>query len=83
MRGGPGGRVGDRRRSRAARGAGRPPRVGLIDLTPAICPGRRCAPVIGGVLVYRDNQHLTASYAATLAPRLRSALDRILAPPAS
>ncbi|AVT37678.1 acyltransferase family protein [Plantactinospora sp. BB1] len=59
------------------------PRVGLIDLTTAICPGRRCAPVIGGVLVYRDNQHLTASYAATLAPRLRSALDRILAPPAS
>ncbi|MEQ4305415.1 acyltransferase family protein [Plantactinospora sp. B6F1] len=56
--------------------------VDRIDLTTAICPARRCAPVIGGVLVYRDNQHLTATYAATLAPRLRSALDRILAPAA-
>ncbi|MDG4785946.1 acyltransferase family protein [Micromonospora sp. WMMD1102] len=55
------------------------PEVGLIDLTGAVCPATRCAPVIGGVLVYRDNQHLTATYAATLAPRLRTALDRIVA----
>ncbi|MGI5153117.1 acyltransferase family protein [Plantactinospora sp. CA-294935] len=55
------------------------PRISLIDLTGAICPRQRCAPVIGGVLVYRDNQHLTATYAGTLAPRLRSALERILA----
>ncbi|GIG86919.1 hypothetical protein Pen02_18550 [Plantactinospora endophytica] len=59
------------------------PRVGMIDLTGAICPAQRCAPVIGGVLVYRDNQHLTATYARTLTPRLRGALDRILTPPAS
>ncbi|WP_422770575.1 acyltransferase family protein [Plantactinospora sp. WMMC1484] len=58
------------------------PKVGAIDLTAAICPARRCAPVIGGVLVYRDDQHLTATYARTLAPRLRSALDRVVTPSA-
>ncbi|MBF9133131.1 acyltransferase [Plantactinospora sp. S1510] len=53
-------------------------RVSLLDLNGAICPARECAPVIGGVLVYRDSQHLTATYARTLTPRLRGALDRIL-----
>ena len=54
------------------------PNVPLIDLNDAICPADRCAAVIGGVLVYRDTNHLTASYAYTLAPRLRAELDRVL-----
>jgi peptidoglycan/LPS O-acetylase OafA/YrhL len=54
-------------------------RVHLIDLNDAICPADRCAAVIGGMLVYRDAQHLTASYAASLAPRLRGELDLALA----
>ncbi|MER7891438.1 acyltransferase family protein [Micromonospora sp. NPDC094482] len=53
-------------------------KVHLVDLNAAICPRARCAPVIGGVLVYRDNNHITATYAATLAPRLAAALDRIV-----
>ncbi|MEE6263570.1 acyltransferase family protein [Plantactinospora sonchi] len=52
--------------------------VPLIDLNDAICPTDRCAPVIGGVLVYRDADHLTATYALSLAPRLGAALDNIL-----
>ncbi|MFV2102431.1 acyltransferase family protein [Micromonospora sp. LOL_024] len=52
--------------------------VHLVDLNEAICPQDRCAPVIGGVLVYRDNNHLTATYVRTLAPRLSTALDRLL-----
>ncbi|MEV1328686.1 acyltransferase family protein [Micromonospora costi] len=48
--------------------------VRLIDLNDWICPADRCAPVIGGVLVWRDANHLTATYAATLAPRLSAAL---------
>lgn len=44
--------------------------VHLIDLTDAICPAAACAAVIGGVLVYRDTNHLTATYARTLAGRL-------------
>lgn len=53
-------------------------KVHLVDLNDAICPRDRCAPVIGGVLVYRDNNHLTATYAATLAPRLATALEGLL-----
>lgn len=48
-----------------------------IDLSDAICPRRRCAAVIGGVLVYRDNNHLTATYAGSLAPRLDKLLPRL------
>jgi hypothetical protein len=50
----------------------------LINLNDAICPTDRCAPVIGGVLVYRDNSHLTASYVHTLTPRLHAALNKEL-----
>ena len=53
-------------------------KVHLVDLNDAICPTDKCAAVIGGVLVYRDTNHLTATYAATLAPRLADALDRLL-----
>lgn len=52
--------------------------VRLVDLTDAICPADRCAPVIGGVLVYRDSSHLTASYARSLTPRLGAELDALL-----
>lgn len=44
-----------------------------IDLTSAICP-QECPAVIGGVLIYRDTHHLTATYARTLAPFLSNAL---------
>ncbi|MFY1701402.1 acyltransferase family protein [Micromonospora sp. WMMA1923] len=60
-----------------ARAAGQASGVRLVDLTDAICPTQRCAPVIGGVLVYRDTSHLTATYVQTLAPRLRDALERV------
>ncbi|RPF20115.1 acyltransferase family protein [Myceligenerans xiligouense] len=35
---------------------------------PYVCPDGVCAPVRGNVLVYRDSSHLSATYAATLAP---------------
>ncbi len=53
--------------------------VRLIDLNDWICPADRCAPVIGGVLVWRDAHHLTATYAATLAPMLNTALKPVMA----
>lgn len=46
----------------------------LIDLTDAICPGDPCAPVIGRVLVWRDDDHLTRTYVQSLTPRLRALL---------
>lgn len=46
----------------------------IIDLFDWICPGDMCAPVIGNVLVYRDNNHLSATYSSTLAGPLGAAL---------
>lgn len=42
------------------------PGVRLIDLTPWICPDDLCQGVVGNVAVYRDDNHLTRSYARTL-----------------
>jgi hypothetical protein len=53
------------------------PGVELVDLTDFICPADPCSPVIGGVLVYRDNNHMSATYARTLSPRLSAALPEI------
>ncbi|WP_433048713.1 acyltransferase family protein [Dactylosporangium sp. CS-033363] len=54
--------------------------VSLIDLNDAICPTDPCAAAIGDALVYRDSGHLTATYAATLAPRLALALGAVPRP---
>lgn len=54
------------------------PAVDLVDLNDAICPAPLCAAVIGGVLVYRDNSHLTATYVKTLAPELDKALQPLV-----
>jgi hypothetical protein len=54
--------------------------VKLVDLGRFICPGTRCAPVIGQVLVYRDADHLTATYARTLADRMLTAMGSFAKP---
>ncbi|WP_191089345.1 acyltransferase family protein [Microbacterium radiodurans] len=42
--------------------------VYLLDLTPYLCPEELCLPVIGNVAVYIDDNHLTATYARSMAP---------------
>ncbi|MGQ4660181.1 SGNH hydrolase domain-containing protein [Lysobacter sp. F6437] len=51
------------------------PNALVIDLTDAVCPGGVCRAQIDGMLTYRDNQHLNASFAASLAPRLAALLN--------
>lgn len=51
------------------------PNVRMLDLNPLICPTGRCMAEMDGRIVYRDNQHLTATFAASLAPALRSLLQ--------
>ncbi len=51
--------------------------VALLDFTDAICGAHTCAPVVGNVLVWRDNEHLTATYATSLDGALGTALDEI------
>lgn len=50
--------------------------VRLVDLGDAVCPGQTCSAERNGVLLYRDGQHLNASYVLQLAPALDAALDR-------
>lgn len=56
----------------------RSPRVRVIDLTRLFCDSSLCYPVIGGALVYRDPDHLTRVFAATLGPSLRHEVGRLL-----
>jgi len=53
----------------AAKGA-----VPLIDMNSLICGPVSCPPVVGNVLVYQDDHHLTSTYAMTLAPYLEARL---------
>ncbi|MDF2664874.1 MAG: putative acyltransferase [Microbacterium sp.] len=49
--------------------------VQLVDLTPWICPDDVCVGVVGNVALYRDDNHLSRTYAATLAPLLAEQLS--------
>ena len=49
--------------------------VTVVDFTPWLCPWDMCRATIGNIAVYIDDNHLSRTYARTLAPFL----DRILA----
>lgn len=53
------------------------PRARVANLTPLLCKAV-CPPVIGNILVYRDESHLTATFSRTLAPYLGPHLRRAL-----
>jgi TusA-related sulfurtransferase len=57
-----------------ARAVARAPGTYLVDVTGEICPGDLCRAVIGNALVYRDNSHLSATFARTLTPWLEEGL---------
>jgi peptidoglycan/LPS O-acetylase OafA/YrhL len=48
------------------------------DLTPLFCTAERCPVIVGNNLVYRDDNHLTISYAQALAPVIGTLADRAL-----
>ena len=52
--------------------------VEVMDLTPWVCPTDRCPAVIGGTIVYRDGNHLTATYSRTLAGAFGARLGNVL-----
>lgn len=51
----------------------------LIDLTDTYCDADTCRVVIGGANVYRDEDHLTVTFAASIAPFLDEAITAVLA----
>ena len=48
----------------------------LVDLTRAICPFDPCPVVLDKMIIYRDAFHLTATFAASLAPRIEALLPK-------
>lgn len=49
--------------------------VKLIDMNGLVCPDSSCAAYRDGVFVYRDGQHLTATFVRSISSELRSMLD--------
>jgi peptidoglycan/LPS O-acetylase OafA/YrhL len=58
-----------------ARAAIDSPGASLVNLTGEVCPDV-CRAVIGDALVYRDNSHLSATFARTLTPFLERGLEK-------
>ena len=50
----------------------------VVDLTRYFCNRRRCLPVVGGVLVHKDVDHLTQLFAGTLGPFLLRRVDALV-----
>ena len=55
-----------------------PPNVSFVDAADLICDPQRCPSEVGNVLVYLDDNHLTATYASSLAPALAQHLESTL-----
>ena len=52
--------------------------VTLIDATDAFCDDEVCWPVVGGANIYRDQDHLTVTFADSLAPQYAAAIEEAL-----
>jgi hypothetical protein len=61
----------DARAARMVRG------VRLVDMTPYVCPKNLCRAVIGDAITFRDYDHLTPTFARTLAPMFDRALPSL------
>ncbi|PVZ09538.1 acyltransferase family protein [Actinomycetospora cinnamomea] len=55
-----------------------PGNVSFLDLSDFVCTADVCPPVIGGVFVYLDNNHLTATYARSMSPLVGPEIARLM-----
>ena len=46
-----------------------------VDVTPYICSAAACAAIVGNLLVYRDDNHLSTTFTTWLAPALAADFD--------
>lgn len=51
------------------------PGMHFIDLTDSICGPQMCSPVMGQLLIWRDEHHLTTTFARYLAPHFRDEIQ--------
>jgi peptidoglycan/LPS O-acetylase OafA/YrhL len=54
------------------------PEVDVIDLFDNLCDSSKCHSVIGGLVVYFDDAHLTSTFSKTLAPILGEDIRRLV-----
>ena len=52
--------------------------VTLLDFTEVYCDEESCFPVVGGANLYRDQDHLTVTFADTLRPQYEAAIQAAL-----
>jgi peptidoglycan/LPS O-acetylase OafA/YrhL len=52
--------------------------VTTIDMTPYFCSGSNCSSVVGGVIVYSDFHHMTATFSKSLSVPLAMAFENAL-----
>lgn len=53
-------------------------RVAVVDLSDFMCDDELCYPVVGGVLVNKDSNHLSREFSTTLGPYLLRRIRRVL-----
>jgi hypothetical protein len=54
----------------------------ILSMEQAVCPGKgACEPVVNGMIIFRDEHHLTATFARSIAPYLDQQLVTILLTP--
>jgi peptidoglycan/LPS O-acetylase OafA/YrhL len=53
--------------------------VSTLDMTDMFCASDRCPPMLNGIVVYRDTNHVSALFAASMAPALAERLAHIMA----
>jgi peptidoglycan/LPS O-acetylase OafA/YrhL len=54
------------------------PKVKLLNFDNVYCESTECLPVIGNAVVYRDDNHLTDTFARTLAPYIEQEIKELL-----
>ena len=54
------------------------PNIYFLDMNDLICRGRYCPATQNGIPIYRDLNHMTATFTETLAPDLRTRLFQLL-----
>jgi hypothetical protein len=56
--------------------------VKFLDMNDQVCGSARCETMRGGVVMFTDNNHLTASFARSMGLVLGERLEALLGPPA-
>ena len=51
----------------------------FVNITPLMCTATVCPPIIGNILVYRDDNHVTTTFAKWLAPLFDAEVQATLA----